>query len=97
MIFRKLLTRKAVEVVEAVAEPARKAVADQIEIAKKAVGDRSDWGAKVTKFGIALIMLLMTFRDDRNDILPAERLPMPPGNITINNYVNDHRERSDAE
>lgn len=94
MIFRKMLTRKAVEVVEAVAEPAKKAVAEQIETAKKSIGDRSDWGAKVVKFGMALFMLFMTFREGRDDISPAqERLPMPPGNITINNYIH---ERSDT-
>lgn len=94
MIFRKMLTRKAVEVVEAVAEPAKKAVAEQIETAKKAVGDRSDWGAKVAKFGMALFMLFMTFRDGREDI-PAvkEWTPRLPGNITINNYIH---ERSDT-
>lgn len=97
MIFRKILTRKAAEVVEAVAEPAKKAVAEQIQATKNAVGERSDWAAKVVKFGMAVLMLVITFREDRNDI-PAsqERLPMP-SNITINNYVNEPYERSNAE
>ena len=97
MIFRKVLTRKAAEVVEAVAEPARKAVADQVEAAKKAVGDRSEWGAKVAKFGLAILMLLITFREDRSESMQQERAPMLPSNITINNYVNEPHERSDVE
>ena len=94
MIFRKMLTRKAVKVVEAVAEPARKAVVEQIENVKQNVGNRSDWMAKVAKLGMALFMLIMTFRDDKNDFSTDRGLlPAPPGNITINNYVN---ERSDT-
>ena len=100
MIFRKMLTRKAAEVVEVMAEPAKKAVAEQIDNVKKSVGDQSDWGAKVVKFGIAVAMLIMTFREDRRDMMVQDRLPMPPGNITINNYVNEatgSRERSEVQ
>ena len=96
MIFRKTLTRKAAEIVEAVAEPAKKAVTEQIESVKKSVGDRSDWGAKVAKFLTAIAILVITFRDDRNENRAQEMMPMLPGSITINNYVNDLRERSDA-
>ena len=97
MGIRKLLTRKAAEVVEAVAEPAKKAVTEQIESVKKSVGDRSDWGAKVAKFGMAILMLLITFREDRNETAVQERAPLLPGSIVINNYVNDTRERSNRE
>ena len=90
MIFRTLLTRKAAEVVDAVAEPARKAVSEHIENAKKVVGERSDWGAKVVKFGIGILMLLITFREDRNEVSAVkERFQALPSHITINNYVNE--------
>lgn len=98
MIFRKIVTRKAAEVVESMAEPAKKAVQEQIENAKRTVGDKSDWGAKVTKFAIAMLMLIFTFREDRIEtVKQQERAPSLPGTITINNYVNDTRERSDVE
>lgn len=96
MILRKMLTRKAAEVVEAVAEPAKKAVTEHIESVKQSVGDRSEWGAKVAKFILALGMLMITFREDRSEAAMQERAPALPGSITINNYVNDSRERSDT-
>lgn len=98
MIFRKALTRKAAEVVEAVAEPAKKAVAEQIQATKDAVGQKSNLGANVVKFGLAVLMLLITFREDRNsDISVQDRMPALPSTITINNYVNDLRERSEEK
>jgi len=97
MIFRKILTRKAAEVVESVAEPAKKVVNDHIENVKKAVGDRSDWGAKLAKFGIGLVMLLFTFKESQMESPKQPSLPAMPSTITINNYVNDKRERSNKE
>ena len=98
MIFRRIITRKAAKVVEAVAEPAKKAVAERIENAKKAVGDRSDWGAKIVKFGMAVMMLVITFREDRNEVAAQEqRVPLLPGSITINNYVNERSYENDSK
>ena len=94
-VFRKFLTRKLTETVEAVAEPAKETIKATVEAMKEGAGERVDLYSKIAILIVEVLVGYKLISDHSDRTRAEESKSQTPGTIIINNYIDRKEQKTE--